>query len=166
MKKEHSRFYSDILDALQSNSLAVFAGAGLSKSAGFVDWKGLLRDIASDLGLDIDKETDLISVAQYNVNKVGGRSMLNKKIIDEFNDDVTLTENHKILARLPISTYWTTNYDDLIERSLRDAKRIADTKHTISQLNFSVPRRDAIIYKMHGDKTLPNEAVITKDELF
>lgn len=164
MKPEHAQFYEDVIAALQSNSMAVFAGAGLSKSAGFVDWKGLLRTIATDLGLDIDKENDLISIAQYNVNKIGGRSVINQKIINEFNEEVDLTENHKILARLPINTYWTTNYDNLIERSLKDAKRIADVKHSISQLNVMKPRRDAIVYKMHGDIELPNEAVITKDD--
>jgi hypothetical protein len=164
MKHEHIQFYEDVIIALQSNSLAVFAGAGLSKSAGFVDWKGLLRTIATDLGLDIDKENDLISIAQYNVNKIGGRSVINQKIINEFNEEVDLTENHMILARLPIYTYWTTNYDNLIERSLKDAKRIADVKHSISQLNIMKPRRDAIVYKMHGDIELPNEAIITKDD--
>lgn len=164
MKPEHAQFYEDVIAALQSNSMAVFAGAGLSKSAGFVDWKGLLRTIATDLGLDIDKENDLISIAQYNVNKIGGRSVINQKIINEFNEEVDLTENHKILARLPINTYWTTNYDNLVERSLKDAKRIADVKHSISQLNVMKPRRDAIVYKMHGDIELPNEAVITKDD--
>lgn len=164
MKQEHKQFYRDVLENLQSQSLAVFAGAGLSKAAGFVDWRGLLRDIADDLGLKIDQEYDLISIAQYNENKIGGRSMLNQKIIAEFNEDVDLTDNHKILARLPISTYWTTNYDDLIEKSLKDAKRIADTKHSISQLSLSRLRRDAVVYKMHGDATLPNEATLTKDD--
>lgn len=164
MKPEHKQFYKDVLDSLQSQSLAVFAGAGLSKSAGFVDWKGLLKDIADDLGLSIDLEDDLISLAQYNENKVGGRSMLNQKIISEFNEEVDLTENHSILARLPIHTYWTTNYDDLIERALKDSKRIADVKHSVSQLNYSRPRRDAVVYKMHGDATLPNEATLTKDD--
>lgn len=164
MKAEHKQFYDDVIDALQSESMAIFAGAGLSKSAGFVDWAGLLRNIATDLGLDVDREADLISIAQYNVNKIGGRSMINKKIIDEFNEDVELTDNHRILARLPINTYWTTNYDDLIERSLKDAKRIADVKHSIGQLSVSRHRRDAVVYKMHGDKTLPNDAVITKDD--
>jgi hypothetical protein len=164
MKQEHKQFYEDVINALQSNSMALFAGAGLSKSAGYVDWKGLLRGIATDLGLDIDRETDLISIAQYNVNKMGGRSVINQKIINEFNEEVELTENHKILTRLPINTYWTTNYDDLIERSLKEAKRIVDVKHSISQLNTTKPRRDAVVYKMHGDSTMPNEAVITKDD--
>lgn len=164
MKQEHRQFYEDVINALQSSSMALFAGAGLSKSAGYVDWKDLLRTIAADLGLDIDRDTDLISIAQYNVNKIGGRSVINQKIINEFNEDVDITENHRILARLPIHTYWTTNYDNLIEKSLKDAKRIVDVKHNISQLNFTKPRRDAVVYKMHGDAEIPNEAVITKDD--
>ena len=38
-------------------------------SAGYVDWKKLLQPIAQNLGLDIDKEHDLISVAQYHLNE-------------------------------------------------------------------------------------------------
>jgi len=164
MKETHRQFYRDVLDNLQSNSLAIFAGAGLSKSAGYVDWKGLLKDIADDLGLNIDIEYDLVSIAQFNVNKIGGRSVLNNKIISEFNEDIDLSQNHRILARLPIHTYWTSNYDDLIERSLKEAKRVADVKHSVSQLNYTRPRRDAVVYKMHGDASLPDEAVLTKDD--
>ena len=90
--------------------------------------------------------------------------MLDQKIISEFNEEAELTENHKILSRLPIGTYWTTNYDDLIERSLKEAKRVTDVKHSVGQLSFSRPRRDAIVYKMHGDASLPNEATLTKDD--
>lgn len=164
MKHEHKLFYQDILKALQTNTLAIFGGAGLSKQAGHVNWKELLKDITEDLGLRFDRESDLIAIAQYNVNKVGSRSMLNAKIIDEFNKDVDITDNHRILARLPIQTYWTTNYDDLIERSILEAKRIPDVKHSIRQLNDMRPRRDAIVYKMHGDMTIPDDAVITKDD--
>ncbi|MEO8173991.1 MAG: SIR2 family protein [Sediminibacterium sp.] len=164
MKPENRQFYNDVLNNLQANSLAILAGAGLSKSAGYVDWKGLLRDIADDLGLSVDIESDLISLAQYNVNKIGGRSMINQKIIAEFTEDAQTTENHKILARLPIYTYWTTNYDDLIEKSLKEIKRVPDVKHAVSQLSLSKPRRDAVVYKMHGDATMPHEAVLVKDD--
>ncbi len=164
MKSEHKAFYLDILKALQANNLAIFAGAGMSKSAGYVDWKGLLKDIAEELGLDIELESDLITIAQYQVNASGGRSKLNQKIIEEFNSDIEITETHRILARLPIRTYWTSNYDDLIETSILDVKRIPDVKHTDKQLFHSRPRRDAVVYKMHGDKTMPGDAVITKDD--
>ena len=44
-----------------------FIGAGLSRSSGFADWKRLLRGIPMDLGLDVDCETDLVAVAQYDL---------------------------------------------------------------------------------------------------
>jgi hypothetical protein len=42
-------------------------------SVRFVDWKELLRDVASELKLDIDRESDLIALAQYDVNERKGR---------------------------------------------------------------------------------------------
>lgn len=164
MKAEHKTFYREVIKELETGSLSIFAGAGLSVDAGHVNWKQLMKDITEDLGLDYNKETDLIAIAQYNTNKIGNRSMINRKIIDEFNRNIKRTENHKILSRLPIYTYWTTNYDNLIEKALEDVKRIADVKHSINQLPYPKPRRDAIVYKMHGDATIPEEAVITKDD--
>ena len=164
MKKEHKTFYREVIKELETGTLSIFAGAGLSVDAGHVNWKKLLQEITEDLGLDYDKETDLIAIAQYNRNKINSRSQINRKIIEEFNRGLKPTTNHAILARLPIYTYWTTNYDNLIEKSLENVKRIPDVKHSLSQLTNQIPRRDAIVYKMHGDATLPNEAVIIKDD--
>lgn len=41
----------------------------MSKNQGYVDWKELLSDIAEELSLDINKEDDLISLAQFHVNE-------------------------------------------------------------------------------------------------
>ena len=101
----------ELVNELSANNLAIFAGAGLSVSAGFVDWKILLRDLADEMNLDIDKEeSNLVSLAQYYVNSKCGKPLkINQLILDEFSQSATLTENHKILARLPIDTFWTTN---------------------------------------------------------
>ena len=55
--------------AIREGNAAIFGGAGLSRPSGFVDWKGLLRPLASDIGLDVDKETDMLSVAQFYKNQ-------------------------------------------------------------------------------------------------
>ena len=104
---------------LHERNAAVFIGAGLSKAAGFVDWTGLLSPIAKELGLDISKETDLVALAQFHLNaNASHRHQLNQLLIDKFSDLPAPTQNHESLARLPISTFWTTNYDRLIERAL------------------------------------------------
>jgi Sir2- and TIR-associating SLOG family/SIR2-like domain len=115
--------------------------------------------------LDIDQEHDLISVAQYYFNEHGGnRSELNRRLIHEFCQSYPVTENHRILARLPIRTFWTSNYDKLIEKSLEDTGKIPDVKYSINQLPYTKPKRDAVVYKMHGDIDHPNEAILIKDD--
>ncbi len=122
-------FIDDFSKALKENNAAIFAGAGLSSGAGFVDWTELLRSIAEELRLKIEREQhDLVSLAQYYCNEHGGRGKLNQIITDEFQRRASITENHRILARLPITTYWTTNYDNLIETALREIGKNPDVK--------------------------------------
>lgn len=164
METNFDTFYNDVVDSLQNRSLAIFAGAGLSVSAGFVDWKNLLRDIAADLGVDIDHENDLIRLAQRHVDQIGGRSKLNDVIAEKIGISAAITENHKILARLNVDVYWTTNFDHLIEESIKRYAGKPDVKHDKTQLAISVPGRTAIVYKMHGDLSIPHETVITSED--
>ena len=164
MKQELLNFVDRYLKAIKEENAAIFAGAGLSVSSGLVNWKGLLKDVAHELQLNVDKEYDLIALAQYYKNERGGRGSINSKLIDEFTKDVETTENHKILASLPIKTYWTTNYDNLIEKALDSHGKTVDVKICSQNLATNRPRRDAVVYKMHGDISLAHEAVITKDD--
>jgi hypothetical protein len=157
-------FIDTYVQALHDQNAAIFAGAGLSIPAGLVNWKELLRDIASDIRLDVDREDDLISVAQFHVNERGGRYRINQALIHEFALRSKSTDNHDLLASLPIRTYWTTNYDSLIEDSLRKHGKTPDVKSTVENLATTVPRRDAVVYKMHGDVSQPDKAVVTKDD--
>lgn len=161
---EQRAFIKRYAQALESGDAAVFAGAGLSRSAGFVDWKALLKDIASDLGLDIDRETDLIAVAQYHLNEKRNRSRINQTVIEELARSAVSTRSHALVARLPLPTVWTTNYDELLEDSFADAGKIVDLKLTQENLAQTRRDRDVVIYKMHGCVTQPHEAVITKDD--
>jgi hypothetical protein len=165
MEASLSRFVDIYTKAIKESNAAIFAGAGLSLPAGFVNWKNLLRDIATELNLDIDKENDLIAIAQYHYNERGNnRNKLNQLLIEEFTQGTSVTTNHKILAALPIQTYWTTNYDKLIEKSIEVEGKTPDTKITQENLSINIPRRDAVVYKMHGDVSLPDQAVLTKDD--
>lgn len=161
---QQESFVKNYLKKIINGEAAIFAGAGLSVGAGFVDWRGLLKDIAEEIELEVDKETDLISLTQFHVNEKGGRGRINQKIIEEFKEKAEVSENHRVLSRLPIRTYWTTNYDSLIEDSLEEASKRVDTKHMVSQLPDTTYKRDAVVYKMHGDAKHPAQATITKDD--
>ena len=157
-------FINDFVKDLNEGNASIFAGAGMSIPAGFVNWKELLAEIAEDLGLNIDSETDLVSLAQFHVNENKTKSKLTKKIIEEFSEHAEETENHRIISRLPISSVWTTNYDQLIERTFEKENKIVDVKYTTKQLLTSKPKRDVIIYKMHGDVDHASDTILTKEQ--
>lgn len=135
-------FYGQFEKALEEGYAALFAGPGLSRSSGFVDRKELLRDIAIELGLDADRESD----------------------IEEFTKDAKLTENHRLITMLPIKTVWTTNTDQLLEQAYRETRKRPDVKIKQDDLAVTIPKRDVTIYKMHGDFSQPRSAVLTKED--
>lgn len=165
MNSKKQAFLRDVGKELSEENLAIFAGAGMSVGSGFVNWPELLRPIADELGLDVDKEIDLVALAQFHCNdNANNRSQLNQRLIEEFSRASQETENHKILCRLPVRTYWTTNYDKVIETALNNAGKIADVKYTKDHLSTTKPKRDAVVYKMHGDVEHASQAVLTKDD--
>lgn len=157
-------FIKDFVKDLNEGTASIFAGAGLSVPAGYVNWTELMTEIAHDLGLDIKNEKDLVSLAQFHVNENQTRSKLNRKILEEFTEDAKETENHKLIARLPLSSIWTTNYDQLLEKTFQNENKVVDVKYTNNQLLTTKPKRDIVIYKMHGDVNHPDEAIITKEQ--
>lgn len=165
-ERDKARLVKELIDAIENRNLAVFAGAGLSIPAGYVNWKQLLQPIADELDLDINREeNNLVQLAQYHCNmNQSNRGKINQLLVNEFSRKASLTENHRILARLPVETFWTTNYDKMIESALLDVGKIPDVKYNNKQLAFTVPRRDAIVYKMHGDIDHPSETILTKDD--
>ena len=135
MNREQLRLIDELSGELEEGNLAMFIGAGFSRGAGYVDWKALLKPIADELELDVDKEWDLVTLAQYHANvNQANRAKLNQLLVTEFSTRLKPTEGHQILARLPIQTYWTTNYDALIETSLENGGKTADVKYTPKQL--------------------------------
>ncbi|WP_224133835.1 SIR2 family protein [Leuconostoc gasicomitatum] len=52
----------------------------------------------------------------------------------------------------------------MLESALKDNNRNPDVKITIDNLAQNLNNRDAIVYKMHGDQSRPEDAVITKDD--
>lgn len=72
-------FVREYTRELHNKNAAVFAGAGLSMGSGYVDWANLLKEIIQDLGLDPTRERDLVTVAQYHINKSGGNRSVQRR---------------------------------------------------------------------------------------
>jgi len=157
-------FECEFTRAVIQGYASVFAGAGLSRASGHTNWKELIKPFAVEIGLDVEKEPDLVAVTQFYVNEKRNRASINQRILNEFTRDVVMNKNIEILTRLPLSTYWTTNYDKLIEQGLAANNRKVDVKTTQDSLTTNIYDRDAIVYKMHGDVFTPNTAVLTRDD--
>ena len=161
--KEQKKFINEFVIEINNGDAAIFAGAGLSAAAGFINWKELLRDLAEEINLEIEKEYDYVAIAQYHFNKFK-RGKINDKIVNQFTSLSRGTANHKILSRIGIETFWTTNYDQLIEKSLEDEGKTVELKIRNEDFSRNIKKKDAIVYKMHGDKNSPDEAILTKDD--
>ena len=153
----------EIEKAIKSDELGAFIGAGLSIPAGFCSWKELLREPAEEIGLNVEKENDLVNLAQYYANSKK-RTSIDDLIKRQFSQLLKPTDNHKLLSQLPISTFWTTNYDKLIEKALEDNMKNPYVKTKDEQLRGTNHNFDAIVYKLHGDVETPEDAVITRSD--
>ena len=169
MKKftqEIETFIREYAGSIKTGDAAVFIGAGLSRDAGYLGWTDLLKDKACEIGLDIEKEkNDLMSLAQYYINKKQ-RTQINNAIRNFFalRPEIKPTENHLLLSQLPIKSYWTTNYDRLLEKTF-DIRNISyRAQFSDESLSLSINNAQVIIHKMHGDVENPVSAVIAKED--
>lgn len=159
------KFVTQWTESIIRGSAAVFVGAGLSIRAGYPSWRGLLAEVAFELGLDIEAEHDLAAVAQYSLNRSArNRGKLAQLIAENFRYKHDAPEPFRILARLPIRHFWTTNYDNLLEVAFRLERRDLDSKSRNDDVGMERPGAHAVLYKMHGTVEHPTEVVIAKDD--
>lgn len=165
--QEQQEFILCYAQSLKNGCASVFLGSGLSRKSGYTGWAELLRKYAKKIGLNIKKEqSDLISLAQYYVNSQQDSIELKKYICKVFakSDDKKININHLLLSSLPLQSYWTTNYDTLVEQALeyRDLKynKIVEDK----DLRKNENTHPIWLYKMHGDVGKYNSIVITKQD--
>lgn len=157
-------FIADFSKQVGKARAALFIGSGLSRQAEYKGWKDILREPAVAIGLDVDREDDLISLAEYYVNDKKERSFIDDKIYEIFSPKKSPTDNHLLLASLGITSVWTTNYDQLLERTF-EAKNLAYSPLT-DDASFSryVEKNSIVLHKLHGDVDTPEKTVITKED--
>lgn len=139
--------------AIREHSASVFVGAGLSIPAGYPNWDTLIETIKETARVP-DSVTDAPLAAQYAVNELS-EDYFHKLLLEKFNGvvDKGVPSSLKALMDLPLSEYWTTNYDTLLERA-GDAYK---TTRIVADKGYSLPIDPAAekrITKMHGSLTL------------
>lgn len=164
----------DAFHPLRSNLLtgnaAAFVGAGMSVGAGLPGWYAMIRDLSQRVGYELPpaqwaSSEVLIDAAQYYVNREGLHSLIAflKDRLDTTGRNPTAA--HRALASLPLSTVFTANYDDLLERAYREAgKRV---QLIVSDRGLPFQRRDpgaVNLVKLYGDLDQPETIVLARQQ--
>lgn len=141
MPDELVREFGAAIDARQASLLV---GAGLSRGAGFPLWEDLVKGAA--VRARIPKVDDLPLWAQYVEDAPTGGAILVDEVVRRIASVKPVPmENHRLMVKLPIRDFWTTNYDALIET----VGAVADVvEHDEALVLRRVGERR--LYKMHG----------------
>jgi hypothetical protein len=155
-------------EILKGNAV-LFIGAGLSRGAGLSGWEELVRGLASEIGYEVPPvgrriPTEmLVKIPQYFENARGRHALLSRVLDASDTTNKQPTENHRLLAQLPIQTWVTTNWDDLLEMTLREAGRAY--RLVIRDQDLPYQSTDTVsLLKMHGDRWQGDTIVITQED--
>jgi hypothetical protein len=100
---------------------------------------------------------------QYYENKNGRNSLLQYLRGSLDTTSKNPSEIHYLIAKLPIKTVFTTNYDELLERTFRDTGH--RTNIIVDNLEIAFSKESAIkIVKLCGDLERPESIVLTKKD--
>jgi hypothetical protein len=140
-----------IFELIRKEEVVLFAGAGMSRYAGYPSGADLAKILHDNLPDDIKPDIEFT----YNLPKLcddifqlkGNKSYLIEVLKKEFNKKPTSTETHKLLAGIPhFRTIITTNYDTLIES---ENNTIEVIRTSIDLANVNV--KDQLLFKIHSD---------------
>ena len=159
LKKRHLR---NIINANNENRLAIFIGAGVSKSSDtelrkLPTWNDLIEDFKNDL--ELKNESDNLKIAQLYYLEFSEHSYYNK-VKSYFPEDVKSSVIHKQIFELNPQIIITTNWDCILESSIEENAYIYDVVRCDEDLVKSTLQKKLI--KMHGD--FKNHNIVFKED--
>jgi SIR2-like domain len=156
-----------------------FIGAGASMAVTWGDapvmrgpsWEEMVDEAARLLGVAQPellriRGTDLQILEYFKILNAGLAPLTNwlsQKLAAATDDDILASPVHSALVQLDLCRiFYTTNYDDFVERALRKAGR---TAHVISsEHNISHDRTADEVVKFHGDFNTPDTMVLSESQ--
>lgn len=164
MKTPKEKFIKEFAEALREGNGSIFAGAGVSMAAGYPSWIGLLEEIGDELGVESRDVHDLAALAQWSIHANKGDSKIKAVINREISPVRPSPLEAQIIARLPASHIWTTNYDRVIERAFEEIGRPIQPISAPKDLAIKPVSGATRLYKMHGSVTDLSDIVISTDD--
>ncbi|EGG2057958.1 hypothetical protein IDB19_004108, partial [Salmonella enterica subsp. enterica serovar Heidelberg] len=146
-----NKHIASILRAKDEESLAIFVGAGVSKSSEtktikMPSWGDLIDALISDL--NIKDESDYLKIAQLYYLTFG-EHLYYKRIKDFFPENVPHSKIHDLIFKLNPHSVITTNWDTLLEAAINAKSYFYNIISSDKDLMKSYLGKKLI--KMHGD---------------
>ena len=112
------------------------------------------------------KEQNPIDCAELFREKVGMANyyaFLREQFVTKETDAQRLTASHHQIARLPVSTIFTTNFDELIELAFRNAGRNIRVSSAPSEFNSHRQEQGSVhLVKLNGSINRPNTTILCR----
>ncbi|HHN93630.1 MAG TPA: hypothetical protein ENK17_02585, partial [Anaerolineae bacterium] len=149
-------------EEISTGNSVLFVGAGASVGR-FPRWRQLIARLSAEF--DIAAEGgDALDIPQWIV-EAHGRAALERKLTAVFHDpSQEPTELQRLLARYPFDVIFTTNFDQLMERALRDQGRQVSVVVDDRQVGRIRTGDRVTLVKMHGCISAPDTLVVTRDD--
>jgi SIR2-like domain len=161
---------ADLIENFRAGNAAVFSGAGVSIGAGLPSWENFSRTLAGELEEASEIKTEqysstlMTSIPQYYENRYGRRRLLQRVESLLTPTSRTGSATHDLLAQLPAKLHYTTNFDELLESSLRKQGRHFDLIVSDHTARVYTERRGLQVRKIHGTLSQPDTLIITRDD--
>ena len=155
---------ANIVDKLRKNQIAVFCGAGATYDFTGKSWKDLFE---SEFEINDKEEPNFYKFAQFYELHMS-RSYLETNISNAFSKKVTTTnysKHIKALLQLPITEFWTTNFDTVIESMIENETQLIPSiiynSENLVKINENKKYK---VFKMNGSLTDTKSMVITEND--
>jgi len=154
-----------LLESAKHNNLIPFIGAGFSRVFNLPSWGELISDVSNQIGYDPEVAElygDYLQLAEFMSIKQNGLSRFKADLIHKFNApsiNIADSKAHQLLTQMKLSKIYTTNWDNLIERTFKFNKIKYNKLVTIEDFQESNPEHISIV-KFHGDLTSNDESLV------
>eukprot|EP01120_Amphizonella_sp_Union-15-10_P013685 TRINITY_DN6412_c0_g1_i1.p1 TRINITY_DN6412_c0_g1~~TRINITY_DN6412_c0_g1_i1.p1 ORF type:complete len:571 (-),score=95.62 TRINITY_DN6412_c0_g1_i1:43-1755(-) len=165
-------FIPELQSELASDRLTFFLGAGISMSSGLPSWSALTESMAASAGIkslvvsSSNTSDSLLELGDMVRNQLGSSfgSVLKESLGFKQESFPRPSLTHYLITSLPTKTIVTTNYDNLLEQSLRSIKKAVFTINTPPDVAKTPIGEQVNVLKIHGDINLPDQVVFSKQD--
>ena len=160
----HKNEISSIVEKLKNNQISIFCGAGAVADFTKINWENLFNE---DIDLNNVKIDNFYKLATYYELHMD-RATLESKFTNAFNKVPTnkLYSNHiKNILELPITEFWTTNYDEIIETMIKNETGLIPSVIYNSENLIKIKENKKYkIFKLNGSITDSKSMIITESD--